>query len=193
MKKYLVIFVLTCFSQQMNGQAQFVSNKIGLPRINLGAEMQWYKAGFTFGLRSDLYYNKHENINLRVGYNLTDRQNFSQVNDDEKGGGFGLGLGYRYYFGKRKGIYLGARADFWWLDIDWEDFNESLQIEEMGTTEVVVFQPTIEAGYQFILDRHWIIAPAFAYGREINIITDGEDVGQDWITLIGINVGYKLF
>jgi hypothetical protein len=193
MKKILILFVCCFFSYQINGQAKFVSNQISLPRLNLGAEFQWYPAGVMFGLRSDLYYNKHENINLRIGYNLTDRQDFSAFNDKETGGGFGFGIGYRYYFGKRKGFFLGARADFWWLDIDWEDFNESLQINEIGTTEIVVFQPTIEIGYQFVLDKHWIIAPAFTNGREINLITNGEKVGQGWITLIGLNVGYKLF
>ena len=193
MKNILILFALLFISFQVKAQAQFTSNKISLPRINLGAEFQWYPAGVMFGLRSDLYYNKHENLNLRIGYNLTDRQDFSEFNDSEKGGGFGFGVGYRYYFGKRKGIYLGARADFWWLDIDWTDFNETIQLEETGTTEIVVFQPTIEIGYQFILDKHWVIAPAFTNGRELNIISNGEDVGQGWITLIGVNVGYKLF
>jgi hypothetical protein len=193
MKNLFILFLFLCFGHQINAQAKFVSNNISLPRFNVGGEAQWYPAGLIFGLRSDLYYNKHENINLRIGYNLTDRQDFSKFNDNEKGGGFGFGVGYRYYVGKRKGIYLGIRTDFWWLDIDWTDFNESLQIDEMGTTEVVVFQPTIEIGYQFILDKHWIIAPAFTNGREINVISKGEDVGQGWITLIGLNVSYKLF
>lgn len=168
------------------------SPDIKIPRLNLGAEIQYYPSGWVYGARADLYLGKHVNWNFRIAYNDVDRKSFSDYNLTEVGGGFGASLGYRYFFGKRKGLFLGARADFWQLDIDWTDVDNNM-MSISGTTAITVFQPTVEIGYQFKVGKHWTIAPAFTNGFEINVVTEGDDVGEGFITLVGVNVAYKLF
>ena len=87
-----------------------------------------------------------------MGYNLVDHKDFG-VQESDKGGGFGLTLGYRYYFksNKRK-WFLGARSDVWFNEIDWFDNRE----DEMraGVTNIVVLQPTAIIGYRFLIKEH---------------------------------------
>jgi hypothetical protein len=177
---------LTVMSHSINAQ------EIKIPRLNFGAEIQWYPAGWIYGARADLYLGKHTNWNFRIAYNDIDRKDFSTLNDTEVGGGLGASLGYRYYFGKRKGIFVGGRADVWGLRIDWTDASNPVTMQS-GTTNITVLQPTIEVGYQFFIKKHWVIAPAFTNGYELNVVTKGDEVMGSFVTLIGVNVGYKLF
>lgn len=200
MKRLLKIFFLLFFcvstAAAQSDLALFSSietaQKIKIPRLNLGAEIQWHPAGVIYGARADLYLGKNTNWNFRIAYNDIDRKDFSTLNDTEVGGGLGASLGYRHFFGKRKGIFLGARADIWNLTIDWTDTNNPATMQS-GSTDITVFQPTIEVGYQFVIKKHWTIAPAFTNGYELNVITKGDDVMGSFVTLIGVNVGYKLF
>jgi hypothetical protein len=199
MKLLKTIFLLTfCVSTAIaqNEITPFssvtIAQKIKIPRLNLGAEIQWYPAGLIYGARADLYLGKNTNWNFRIAYNDIDRRDFSTLNDTEVGGGFGASLGYRYYFGKRKGLFLGGRADVWNLTIDWTDASNPLTMQS-GSTDITVFQPTFEVGYQFVVKKHWTIAPAFTNGYELNVITKGDAVMSSFIMLIGVNVGYKLF
>jgi hypothetical protein len=190
--------LLFCFSTAtaQNEIALFsgveTAQKIKIPRLNVGAEIQWYPAGWIYGARADLYLGKNVNWNFRIAYNNIDRKDFSDLNDTEVGGGFGASLGYRHYFGKRKGLFFGGRADIWNLTIDWTDASNPVPMQS-GSTDITVFQPTVEIGYQFIVKKHWTIAPAFTNGYELNVITKGDKVMGSFVTLVGVNVGYKLF
>lgn len=163
-----------------------------IPRLNLGAEIQYYPAGWVYAARADLYLGKHINWNFRLAYNGVNRKDLSEYHLTEVGGGFGASLGYRYFFDKRKGLFLGGRADIWQLNIDWTDEDANL-MPISGTTAVTVFQPTVEIGYQFKVGKHWTIAPAFTNGFEINVKTEGDEVKQGFITLVGLNAAYQLF
>ncbi len=195
-----IIKIITClmlFSLMANAQDNLLidygitASNIKIPRLNIGVEAQWYPAGLIYGARADLYLGKHTNWNFRLAYNDIDRKDFSIYNDSEKGGGLGASLGYRYYFGKRKGLFLGGRADIWQLAIDWQDMDDNMNLIS-GKTDITVLQPTVEVGYQFLVNKHWMIAPAFTNGFEINAKTKGEQVMEGFITLIGVNVSYKL-
>lgn len=170
----------------------FNAPDIKIPRLNLGIELQWYPSGMMYGGRADLYLGRHANWNFRIAYNDTNRKDRSPHNLNEEGGGFGAGLGYRYFLGKREGLFFGGRVDIWKLEIDWEDIDMNMN-PTMGNTNISVFQPTIELGYQFVFDKHWAVAPAFAFGYELNVKTEGDKVGGGMIGLIGVNVGYKMF
>ncbi|MFT5832754.1 MAG: hypothetical protein ACI97N_000367 [Cognaticolwellia sp.] len=195
--KILCLLILSVSSvMAQNEDVTFISSsitsqKLKIPHLNIGAEVQFYPAGWIYGARADLYLGKHANWNFRLAYNDIDRKDFSTKNDTEVGGGFGASLGYRYYFGKRKGLFLGARMDIRDLTIDWKDA-DNLVVQE-GSTDILVFQPTAEIGYQIILKKHWAIAPTWSTGYEWNVMTDGDDVMGSWIGLIGLNIGYKLF
>jgi hypothetical protein len=106
--------------------------------------------------------------------------------DNEEGGGPGFSLGYRYYFLVRPhGFFLGARSDVWHLNIDWR------QGTTFGNSKVWVVQPTLEIGYMFLINDELFISPCIANGAEINVKTQGQPVGEGFITLVGISAGWK--
>lgn len=191
---FLMLCITTATAQEdmMMVSNSIAAQKIKIPRLNFGVELQGYPAGWIYGARADLYLGKHANWNFRIAYNDVDRKDFSTLNDTEVGGGLGASLGYRYYFGKRNGFFVGARGDIWALAIDWTDTNNPATMQS-GTTNVTVFQPTFEVGYQFVVKKHWTFAPALTNGYALNIITKGDDVMNSFVTLVGVNIGYKLF
>lgn len=169
---------------------------LGLEAQNndIGFELQVYPAGVISGLRYELGWN-NQSINARIGYNSANRRDWGE-HPNEKGGGFGGSLGYRYYFSEtRAQFFLGTRIDLWQLDIDWldectGDVNTTNCLSN-GTSQTTVFQPTAEMGWLFMLKEKWVIAPSISYGLEINVKTVGEEVGQGDILLAGVTLGYR--
>jgi hypothetical protein len=153
----------------------------------IGLQVQGYPAGVITTLRGGLEIDPQQEISLRVGYNLTRRGDFGE-HDNEEGGGPGFSLGYRYYVkDKLDGFFLGARTNLWFLEIDWRDDDPLLR----GTTDITVLQPTAEVGYNLVGGRSsWLFAPVVSLGWELNVRTDGEEVGEGAIFLAGINVAY---
>jgi len=151
----------------------------------LGAEFQLYPAGAV--LSADYFRSLDERsaVFARVGYNFTDRQDFGE-HDDEEGGGPGVGGGYRRWIGESmRAWFWGARLDLWWLEIDWED-DVVGGLERSGTTDVFVVQPALEGGYSFGAGENGRLDLTATLGAEINAETDGEDVGEGAIFLIGL-------
>ena len=168
------------------------------PAKTIGLESQAYPAGVITTLRGGLEITNQQELSVRVGYNYTDRGDFG-VHDNEEGGGPGFSLGYRYYVeNELDGFFIGARANLWFLEIDWRDtriicgtvppcFDEVVR----GTTDKTVFQPTAEIGYNLLSGRSsWMLAPVLGFGWEFNVRTDGEEVGEGSILLGGLNVAY---
>ena len=146
-----------------------------------GPEVQVYPAGLITAVQAQREVSEHGAWTFRAGYNFTDRADNGE-HDDEDGGGPGAGVGYRHSFAghSQSGWLVGARADLWFLDIDWKD-DPNLS----GSTDVVVLQPTVEAGYAWHLGTGRLELTA-AVGAEINVDEDGEDVGQGAIGLLGL-------
>ena len=183
-KKILFILIFSLYSF-----VSFSQNETGV-YFDLGVEAQQYPTGFLLGARAEIGIASHHALDVRIGYNSLDHKDFGE-HESEIGGGFGFTLGYRYYFKpENRKWFLGARSDFWWNEIDWED-NIRNPNQMVGTTNVVVLQPTAIGGYRFLLNNNFVITPTLAFGAEINIKTEGEDVGQGAIVLWGINLGYK--
>lgn len=155
---------------------------------NLGIEIQVYPAGIILGLRGGFDVGNHNELNQRLGYNITRRGDFGK-HDNEEGGGPGFGVGYRHWLGnKLGGLFFGARTDFWFMDIDWRDDNPLRE----GSTDIIVLQPSAEAGYNLLKNNaDWLLAPTVSFGYELNIKTEGEKVGEGAILLGGLNLGYK--
>ena len=151
----------------------------------IGVEVQQYPTGFLFGVYGEIDLKEHHAITFRAGYNLLDHKDLG-VQENEEGGGFGGSVGYKYYFSEeRSKLFLGARTDLWFNSVDWT--NDMLS----GTTEVLVLQPTAMVGFSFLLNEHVVVAPTLALGAEINVDTDGAEVGQGGILLWGVQLGYK--
>jgi len=174
------------------------ANAHGQRAKTIGLESQAYPAGVITTLRGGLEITNQQELSVRVGYNYTYRGDFG-VHDNEEGGGPGFSLGYRYYVeNELDGFFIGARANLWFLEIDWRDtrimcgtippcFDEVVR----GTTDITVFQPTAEIGYNLLSGRSsWMLAPVLGFGWEFNVRTDGEEVGEGSILLGGLNVAY---
>ena len=157
----------------------------------LGAEIQGYPAGFIVGIRSDYNWKHHQSINMRLGYNFAYHRDLG-VHENEEGGGPGFSFGYTYYFGENhKGFHLGVRGDIWHNTIDWMD-NIGTVDEVSGSTEIIVLQPTLVGGYQFLMaNDHFVLTPQLGFGWEINVNQNGEDVGEGAIFLFGFFGAYR--
>jgi len=181
-----IIIVLLCssfdaFSQETVARTSKIST--------LGLELQGYPAGIITQLRVGFQASPKSELIGSLGYNIAGRQDFG-VHDNEEGGGLGYALAYKQYFKEGlKAWFVEAQTSFWQMDIDWTDNNPS----NSGSTYITVFQPTIGFGYDFQLkgDRLKISLKA-AFGSEININTQGEDVGEGGISLFGASLAYNL-
>ena len=157
-----------------------------------GISIQAYPAGFIGNGHFAYLFNERQAVALYLGYNLTDRRDWGR-NDDEEGGGAGLGVGWRYYFQENvrrpvTGWFLGARTDLWFLNIDWRDDT----IGVTGTTDIIVLQPTAQVGYAFFpTQSRWAFDVTASLGAEINLKTDGVPVGEGAILLLGFSTGYR--
>lgn len=157
------------------------SEPVAEPALWLGAEVRAYPAGVIPGLYAEKPLSAHGVLTFGLGANLTERDDFGE-HDDEEGDGFGLGAGYRHYFGERLDRwFLGGRVDLWSLSIDWTDPGAS------GTSDVLVLQPTVEGGYGFRIGERSRLNLFAAGGAEINVDTDGEDVGEGAIGIVGMS------
>lgn len=161
--------------------------------VSLAVEFQAYPTGLIPGFRADYYFHSRHSVHLRAGYNWI-RHGNKGVQNNEQGDGFGGTLGYRYFFhGGWSGWLAGARMDVWRNRIDWLDYAPGGGIQASGTSKILVWQPTVECGYQFQPGQgDWFITPSIAFGAEVNVKTEGVAVGEGAILLLGISAG-KMF
>ena len=158
--------------------------------FDLNFEFQAYPTGLIPGLRLEKGFADQHAVHLRLGYNWIRHRDLGE-HSDERGDGYGFTLGYKYYFREGfQGWQLGLRNDIWFNTLDWEDYDIEGMLFDSGTTKITVVQPTAEAGYTFLLgDGGWTFTPTAAFGFEINVKTEGADVGQGAILLLGIKIG----
>ena len=186
MKKELSLALsILCLSLlSYNSHAQDASSK----KINYGVEIQAYPTGIIPGLHFSYPLAEKSEIELRLGYQYI-RHGDLGVHEDERGNGYGFTLGYvRYFSSNYSGFNLGFRNDIWFNDLDWSD-NIDTPIELNGNSKITVVQPTIIAGYA-LRSKSFTITPTLAFGFEVNAKTDGEDVGEGAILLIGCKVKF---
>lgn len=158
----------------------------------LGIEFQAYPTGIIPGISFSEQLGSKGEVVIRLAANIIDHKDFG-VQDSEIGKGFGGGFGFRRTLPFKNDLfYLGLRTDLWRNILDWETFNLNGSVRSNGTTEVWVLQPTAELGLRLQKEStKWILQPSISFGREINIVTDGAEVGQGWILLLGITAGVK--
>lgn len=177
MKKLLLVFLIFGYYQAIS-------------QIEVGVELQVYPTGFIPGIHLEYELSPHSGLQGRIGYNVVRHRDLG-VHQDERGGGFGGTLGYRYYFKpERKGMIIGLRCDLWQNEVDWRD-GIGLITEMSGTSNVTVLQPTGELGYTFALNNNLTLVPTISLGAEINIKTEGEEIGQGAILLLGATLSKR--
>jgi hypothetical protein len=184
MKTFFLIFLSTFISV------------LGFAQSSISVESHAYPAGLIPGIRFDYSANDQVQVFLRGAYNATNRRSWG-VQDNEKGGGFGFGIGAEFQNSSFEKLSLNVRADLWFMDIDYYNsaplcpivapcFNGRIY----GNTNVTVLQPTIGFGYQIPISNSFFLRPTINLGYEINIKTEGDDVGEGAILLGGIQIGY---
>ena len=158
--------------------------------LDVDFEFQAYPTGLIPGLRIEKGFADQHAVHLRLGYQIIDHRDLG-VQEDETGSGYGLTLGYKRYFRPDfSGWFVGVRSDVWFNQIDWKN-RIGMSDETSGTSDIVVIQPTAEAGYLFEFGNNWIFSPSLAFGWEVNVQTEGEDVGEGSIILVGLNFGKR--
>jgi len=158
----------------------------------LGFELQQYPTGYMLAFHAEYGFAEKHSLDLRMGYNGLDHLSFGP-NDEEKGGGPGFSLGYNYFFKPDfKKWYVSYRTDLWWNEVNWRNFDENDVVISEGTTHLLVLQPTILGGYNWIIKDRYKISPTLAVGAEINVKSDGEPVGQGPIILWGLKLATRI-
>ncbi len=172
----------------LNAQEKDTSNR---KEVQIGAELQFYPAGFMPTITTNIFIKEHLAIRLRLGGNFADRSDFSSYNDKEKARGFGGTFGVQRYFPYWKGSFVvGIYVDGWNMWTEWKD-NVGTSNPQSGTTYNFVVQPWINAGYLFQVSKQWNAGLTFGVGREFNVITHGEDVGEGWMGILTLSANYS--
>jgi hypothetical protein len=191
MKSKPTIFVAFIFFEIVSfSYAQTNENK----NNNLyGVSAQFYPAGIIATLNAEYFISENISLIYRLGGNFVDRKDFSNENDNETGAGFGGSFGFRKHFPQKKGtVIAGLNLDAWNLWIDWKN-DVGLQNQTSGTTYTLVLQPWLEAGYFFNLkNASSQLGFTAGFGREINTITNGKNVAQDWIASLSVQYQFTL-
>lgn len=136
-----------------------------------GLELQGYPAGVQATARWEQSWGGRQAWLFYGGYNLARRWAWG-LHADERGGGPGLGLGWRVYLRGQDGLYASLRTELWALDIAWRDATTA------GLTEVKVLQPALELGWKMRPGPWGGAEVGLSLGQEINVDTQGESVAQ---------------
>lgn len=169
-----LVLVLILASLSLSGQELRQGNE-----LEVGLDIQWYPAGWLIGPIAQYHPRPHHVFFSKLGINLANRHDWSGLNDDEKGVGYGGSLGYRYYFKpEMNSIFLGARGELYNTFIDWRN-DMGKPNETSGTTQIFVYQPSFELGYWFrVPNSPWCATISGGAGMEINLVTKGKPVGE---------------
>ncbi len=187
--RYLITLLLLSFTALSYSQAQPTPGKNSPTAFGLSA--QFYPAGIIATLDMDKSLNTKSSMFYRAGVNLIERKDFSTYNDHESGFGIGASAGYRKHFFLKKGqIITSFNTDVWNEWIHWEN-NIGQPNETTGKTYTLVLQPWLETGYFTNGNRSSLQYGLTAgFGREINVITDGNKVAQGWILSLLLHFQY---
>lgn len=178
LKKMFVLLYFSLFSFVLFAQTK--SNS-AYKKIEFGTEFQIYPVGFITAITSNIFIKENLAMQLRIGGNFANRQNFSGLNDNELAKGFGGSIGLLKYFPYRKGNFIaGAHIDGWNMWTHWKD-GVNTSNPTQGITYNFVVQPWINGGYLYDISKKLNIGLTLGIGKEINVITRGDTVGEGWI------------
>ncbi|HEX9509491.1 MAG TPA: hypothetical protein VF939_03345 [Puia sp.] len=187
-KATIAFIMLTTFCC-ISTNAQQKTETSHFSKFQAGAEVQWYPAGWLIGPVANYLITPKHIINFRAAVNIINRHNWSGLNDDERGTGYGGSVGYRFLLNPSKStLFLGARVDLFNTRIKWKNDIGTPQ-QSSGSTATIVLQPSVESGYWIKLKKSkWNLLFAGGIGEEINIKTKGKEVGQGGLWLLSCSL-----
>jgi hypothetical protein len=115
-------------------------------------------------VRGESFNTKHS-FNAGITYQLSSKKSYSVSH------GFGLYVGYRYYFSTTatgSSPFAGARILFSLENFEGQTRNNSLFIT-----------PWAEAGYHFVFAKHIFTSPSIGYGYTLKISKDYNSLNED--------------
>jgi hypothetical protein len=149
----------------------------------VGLETQVYPTGVMVGPRTEIALSDKDAFHARFALHWADRGDAGE-HDDEEGDGWGVGFGWRRWLESYgAGWSFGTRLDYWRLDLDWSDDGPP---PRSGSTDVSVLVPSLEGGYSWPIRRGGRFDVNVGLGYEFNVDTDGEDVGEGAILMLGV-------
>lgn len=183
--------IVILFLSSLSIQAQQTTD---YEKLRLGVSAQFYPAGFIPTVVVEPFLSEKWSLLFRAGGNFTDRQDFSEFNDNEEGSGFGGSAGIRRHFPVGVGTVVASFiTDVWSLDIEWTNFDDTGAVESFGTTDITVLQPYLEGGYFYpFKNSSSQIGATLGFGREINVVTEGAEVAQDFILSLSLQYNFGL-
>lgn len=164
---------------------QSYSQEVGYNTTDIGAEFNHYSGGNIYNLQLAFNSKLHHSFLIRVGYNSVNGS-YSDKYENEKGGGFVAGIGYRYYVLYRpRGFYIGPKVDYWKMNIDWT-YNFSI-----GNSKTVLLVPAVETGYMLLVNDLFFITPAVSLGTRVNLKSAVNPLKDGLVIQFGISAGVK--
>lgn len=142
-------------------------------------ELRIYPAGGIASVGALIPEGQRTELGVSVLFNRAERGDAGK-HDHESGNGFGFGIEARRFIAPvRTGWFYGVRAELFRSRIAWRD-DGGLQ----GNSDITVFQPTARLGYRIGQSR---VELAASLGAEINLSTQGAEVGEGAIGLLGVS------
>ncbi len=191
MKKIWVIVLFLNFFQIYASSNDTLKCSRG--RIDLGFELQGYPAGLIPTLTCNYFVHNGIALRFRAGGNFANRRNWSPYNDNETAVGYGGSVGLVTYYPFKLGHFTaGITTDLWNMTTKWKDNLNTAQ-PTSGTTKTLVLQPWVDVGYLFnIRNTRLNMGCTLGFGREINVVTIGDRVGEGWMNSATFTVNYTL-
>lgn len=156
------------------------------PRFQPAGEVRGYPSGAIVSAALGASLGDKAYGAVHAAYNFVDRGSNGEF-QHEDGGGFGIGATIDQYFQPgQNGWFVGARTELMFLNINYRDPGVR------GSSDITVFQPTARAGYGWTFaGGQYGLSAALSFGAEINVDTDGADVGEGAIVLGGLALTFK--
>lgn len=180
MKRLITIFFLVFLFNTSHAQME-----VGYNTTDIGAEFQWYKDGKFIGLHIATNAKLHHSFHSEIGYYMAGDPTASFY-DNQKKGGLGLGLGYRYYIMLRPhAFFIGVKANLFTNEII------LLGTQDPETHTSKIFIPSLETGYMILVNDCFFITPAISIGYKTNLESIMSLDEKKAVALLGISVGAK--
>lgn len=172
----LLIFISTFSFGQMA--------EIGYNTFDIGGEFQYYKHGKFVGFHLAINSKLHHSFHGEVGYYIAGDPTatfYRNVNN----GGVGLGVGYRYYTMLRPhAFFVGAKANLFSNEV-------APATPSPETYSSLIFIPSFETGYMFLINDMVFITPTAAIGYKTSLRSELKADKKEVVVLVGISIGYK--
>ena len=182
MKKYtLIALTIICFS--LNSHSQ----DMGYTSFDIGLEYKWADNSPAYGLQAAFNAKIHHSLVVGVGVK-TAYLPIKGTHNNEKGRGWGVALGYRYYFSAiPKRFFIGARADVWNMNM----YRTANLLAE--NTKVLILQPNVEAGHTFLVNDQFFFTLYVAAGQQITVSSPGDkfNYGNGFVPSAGFSAGWR--